>query len=83
MPEDTKGFDPAACLNCNNKEGLKARFFLINATTENALIEKETKRIMKEKYGIEDYGHYVDGEKELLTASKCPKCGSEDIIWDY
>lgn len=38
---------------------------------------------MKEKYNIEEYGHLGGGEKELLTVSKCPNCGSENIFWDY
>lgn len=83
LPKEIKGFGPAACLNCRNEEGLKTRFFLVNVAPENTLIEKETKRIMKEKYGITHYGNFTGGEKELLTASKCPKCGNEDIFWDY
>jgi len=83
LPEDIKGFGPVGCLKCNNKEGLKARFFLINVAPENKLIENWTKKIMKEKYGISHYGNFTGGEKELLTASKCPKCGSEELFWDY
>ena len=47
------------------------------------LIEKETERIMKEKYGIQDYGHICGGEKEILTSSECPKCKSKEIFEDF
>ena len=83
LPEDLEGFKPVRCMNCKNEGRLKARFFLINTAPENLFIEKQTKRIMKEKYDINHYGHFTGGEKEMLTVSKCPKCGSEDIVWDY
>ena len=82
LPEELKGFSPFACLKCHNKEGLKARWFTINITPENRLIEKETQRIMKEKFGINHHGGF-SGDQEFLTAAKCPKCGSENIFWDY
>lgn len=82
LPEDLKGFSPFVCLNCHNKTGIKARWFAINLPPENRLIEKETQRIMKEKFGINHHGGF-SGEQEFLTAAKCPRCGSENIFWDY
>jgi len=83
LPEEIKDFGPVACMKCQNKEDIKARFFSINAAPENRLIEKENKRIMKEKYGINHYGNFTGGERDILTAAKCPKCGSEEVFWDY
>jgi len=83
LPEELKGFSPFACLNCHNKEGLKARWFTINLAPENRLIEKETVKIMKEKFDINHHGGFSGGKQELLTAAKCPKCGSEEMFWDY
>jgi hypothetical protein len=83
LPEELKGFGPFACLKCHNKEGLKAQWFMINVTPENRLIEKETQKILKEKFNINHYGNFSGEKQELLTAAKCPKCGSEEIFWDY
>lgn len=83
LPEEIRDFGPMGCLNCNNEEGLMARFFSLNVPQENVLIEREVKRIIKEKYGINQFGVSSGWENELLTVSKCPKCGSEDIFWDY
>lgn len=83
LPEELKGFGPFACLKCHNKEGLKARWFTINVTLENRLVELETQRIMKEKFNITHHGNFSGGKQELLTAAKCPKCGCEEIFWDY
>jgi len=43
--EELRGFKPAMCMNCQNKENLRARLFLINISPENLMIEKETKTL--------------------------------------
>ena len=83
LPEELKGFGPFACLNCHNKEGLKARWFTLSITPENMLVEKEIQRIMKEKFDINHHGNFGGGKQEFLTAARCPKCGGEAIFWDY
>ena len=83
LPDELKGFSLLACLKCHNKEGLKARWFTINITPGNKLVELETQRILKEKFNITHHGNFGGGEQEFLTAAKCPKCGSEEIFWDY
>ena len=83
LPEEVSGFVPIACMTCKNEEGLEPRYFSINLPPENSLVEQETRKVMKEKYGISNYGNYTGGEKEILTAAKCPKCGSEDTFWDF
>ena len=80
--EELKDFYPIACIKCNNKEGLAPIFFLLNIPVENALIDKEVKKILKEKYDLEHFGYYLN-EKTVIVASKCPICGSNDIFWDY
>lgn len=83
LPEEIKGFSPFACLKCHNKTGITARWFTLNITPENRLIEKEAQKIMKEKFDIGHHSNFSGGEQEFLTAAKCPKCGSEEIFWDF
>ena len=83
LPQELKGFGPFACLKCHNKDGLKARWFTINVTPENRLVELETQRILKEKFNIIHHGNFSEGKQEFLTAAQCPKCGGEEIFWDY
>ena len=83
LPEEFEGFGPVACMKCNNKEGIKTRYFELNVPSENMLIEKEIKKIMKENLGIDDYGCIGGGEKEILTSSECPKCKSKEIFEDF
>ncbi len=83
LPEEFGDFGPIECMKCKNKEGLKTKYFELNVPAENMLIEKEIKRIMKETFEIESYGHIGGGEKEILTSSECPKCKSTDIFEDF
>lgn len=83
LPDEMKNFKPYACLRCHNKNGMKARIFSINVSPENRLIEQETNRIMKEQFGVSHHGGWSGGDQEFLTASQCPRCGCEEIFWDY
>lgn len=80
--DELKHFSPLACMECDSKKGLKQRFFLLNVPIENILIEKEIKRILKDKYNFEHFGYYIS-RKTIVVASKCSNCGSENIFWDY
>jgi hypothetical protein len=83
LPDEIKDFKPYACLRCHNKNGMKARIFSINVSPENRLIERETSRIMKERFGVSHHGGWSGGDQDFLTASQCPRCGCEEIFWDY
>lgn len=83
LPEDAASFKPRACLKCGNEQGLKARWFKLNAPVENMLADREARRIMRDKYGVQEYGFSAHPEGNFLTAAKCPRCGSEATFWDY
>ncbi|MBD3203183.1 hypothetical protein GF327_02735 [Candidatus Woesearchaeota archaeon] len=83
FPEGFKNFGGIECMNCKNRKKIKTRYFQLSHDIENRLIDKQIKKIMKDKYGIEKYGHISGGEKEILTSAKCPKCGSEDVFMDF
>lgn len=83
LSEEIKDFGPVRCMNCQNEMGLARRLFLINVSPENTLIEQETKQIMEEKFNITHYGWWSGETPNILTVSRCPKCDSEHIIWDY
>ncbi len=83
LPSESKDFLPMACMNCKNEGHIPAKFFIVNCDVENMMIDEEIKRIMKEKYNINDYGVMSTGKETIFTFAKCPKCGSENIFWDY
>ena len=82
LPKELEGFGPMGCANCGRVASIAGRWFETNTPPENALVEKETGRIMKETFGVSHYGNFV-GERVFLTAAKCPKCGSEEVFWDF
>lgn len=83
LPGELKGFHPFACLQCDNKKDLKARWFLCSIEPENKLMEQKLKSKMKQEFKVEDFGHFGGGKNHYLTAACCPKCGSENIFWDF
>ena len=83
LPDGWDTFGPVACLKCDNKKGIRTRYFELNTSPENMLIDKEIKKIMLERYGVENYGHIGGGERDILTISECPKCKSTDIFEDF
>jgi len=83
MPDGFEGFGPIECMRCKSREGFKTRYFELSHPNENMLIDKEIKRIMKEKFGLEDFGHFGGEEKEILTSSECTKCKSKDVFEDF
>ncbi len=83
LPDEIKDFKPCACLHCHNKTGMNARIFSINVSPENRLIEQQTSRILKEQFGISHHGGWSGGDQDFLTASRCPRCGCEEVFWDY
>ena len=83
LPEEVKDFGPIECMDCKNHTGIRARYFVVNQDIENMLIDREVRRIMEEKYKIKEYGMTTAGDRIILTASRCPKCGSNSIFWDF
>lgn len=83
LPGEFEGFGPIECMKCKNKEGFETRYFELSHPNENLLIDKEIKRVMKSKYGIEEYGCISGGETEILTSSECPRCKSKGIFEDF
>lgn len=85
LDEEIKTFSPVKCMNCGFNSNFKRRFFFVNFEPENKLDEIQIEKIMKKEFSITEYGVFVGGSSEgcYLTASKCPKCNSEDVFWDY
>lgn len=83
LPSELKGFHPFACLQCDNKMDLNARWFRCSIEPENKLMEQKIKSMMKQEFNVGDFGHFGSEKNHYLTAAHCPKCGSENIFWDF
>lgn len=83
FPDDFGSFRPIVCMNCNNKDDLKTRYFEVNVSNENLFVDNEINKIMEEEYGLKNYGHISSSEIDILTYSSCPKCKSDEIFEDF
>ncbi|MCU0851566.1 MAG: UPF0158 family protein [Candidatus Thermoplasmatota archaeon] len=83
LDEEVRDYQPVRCMDCGNETGFIRRLFLCSVSPENQLIEQKTQKHMKERFVITHFGWWTGGQSTLLTASRCPQCHSERIIWDY
>src|SRR3989338_9631287 len=83
LPDEIRVLKARACLQCHNESGLEARLFAASTQIVNAMIENEIYRILKDKYSLSEYAGWSDDSQTVLVAAKCPKCGSEEIFFDY
>ena len=80
--EPLRDFQPMFCKKCGNKKDLKKRLFALSIPVNHSSVEKQIRRILKEKYNLKYYGYYED-EKNIIINAKCPVCGSEKMFWNY
>ena len=75
-------FGADECMKCGSKD-TKAMYFIVNKEPQTQKEEEILDRIMKDDFGIDDYGVFFTGEKTIITTAKCQKCGSQEMFWDY
>lgn len=78
--ESCKGFGPEDCMDCENTEEFKVRFFLLSRCPETGKEEEWLDKTMKEKYGIEHFAVGIFGNnKGLVGSAVCAICGSHNV----
>jgi len=82
VPDEMAALIPISCIKCGNASGFLVRYFKASASCDNLLMEREAERQMRE-YGFESFMFLGKAKKELIAASKCPKCGSSETNWDF
>ena len=76
-------FQPESCLACDFDGDILLEYFLItpNFETENEF--NEIKKEVKSQFGYESFSELgSDFEGQLISACRCPVCGSEEIFED-
>jgi hypothetical protein len=82
IPDEMRAFVPIACSKCENSSGFEVKYFKSSLPCENLMMEQEAENLLKSR-SIENF-HFLGKErKELIAASQCPKCASQDLEWDF
>jgi hypothetical protein len=83
IDESLKSFGPGECLDCENMEEFKERFFLLSRCPETGKEEEWLDKTMKEKYGVEHYAVGIfRGNKGLIGSAVCERCGSQNVSFE-
>jgi hypothetical protein len=81
IPDEMAAFVPHTCTACSNKESFAVQYFRINQPCENILMEQDAGSAMTEQgLGWQFLGRE---KKDLIAASKCPKCNATALEWDF
>ena len=83
MPEEVTDFVAVECGDCEYEgEGeFSQRYFRTEPEVECDETQKQAVKLLK-PFGYSKCSVFP-AENVILGVSKCPKCGSEDIILDY
>ena len=77
-----EGFLPRVCMECGNVDNLASQFFILDEEPRSQREEKLLEQVIREKIGVKHFGMMVS-DKIILTAAKCPRCGSYEVLFDY
>lgn len=81
-----KGFGARGCLDCENEDEFKERYFVISRCPDNEEEQDWLDVTLKKMYGIKNYGiaaGVFNDSRGLITMTVCKKCGSHDIFFDF
>lgn len=86
MEDAWKGFGARGCLECDNENEFKERYFVISRCPDSKEEEDWLDETMKKKYGVKGHGiaaGVFNDNRGLITSAVCKKCGSHDIFFDF
>jgi hypothetical protein len=86
IEEAWKGFGARGCLDCDNEDEFKERYFIISRCPDSEEEQDWLDETLKKRYGIKNYGigaGVFNDSRGLVTSTVCRKCGSHDIFFDF
>ena len=86
IEEAWKGFGARGCLDCDNEDEFKERYFVISRCPDNEDEQDWLDETLKKRYDIKNYGiaaGVFNDSRGLITSTVCKKCGSHDIFFDF
>lgn len=86
IEESWKGFCARGCLECDNEEEFKERYFVISRCPDSEEEEHWLDETLKKKFGVKHNGitaGIFNDNRGLINSAVCGKCGSHDIFFDF
>ena len=76
-------FAPIECLDCSFDKEIPIHYYLVKDEIESESDYLKLKETVKAKLGYNTFCEISSELGFLISVSKCPICGSEEIIQDY
>jgi len=86
IEETWKDFGARGCLDCDNEDEFKERYFVISRCPDSEEEQDCLDETLKKRYGINNYGTAAgvfNDSRGLITSTVCEKCGSHNIFLDF
>lgn len=83
LSDEVTDYGPIECLNCDFDGHIPISYFLVNSEIETENDFNQLKDFVKEKYGYSSFTEMTYHLGALISATKCPKCNSEEIFQDF
>lgn len=86
IEEEWKEIGPSTCLECGCGEGFETRHFILSRLPEKESEEEKLKAHMRVRFGVESFGVSACALKDgrsILDVAKCPRCGSQEVVFDF
>ena len=86
IEEAWKDFGAIGCLDCDNEDEFKERYFVISRCPDSEEEQDWLDETLKKRYDIKNYGiaaGVFNDNRGLITSTVCEKCGSHNIFFDF
>ena len=83
LSEEILNFSPIECMNCEFEGHIPRKFFIVEPEITNEEEYNELRSLVKKTLGHDTFSELYCDYGFLISVSRCPKCGSEEIFEDF
>ena len=76
-------FGPTECIKCYFDGSIPVEYFLVTPDIETYEDFVEVTKLVKEQLGCESFSQMYCNLGTVIVISRCPQCGSKDILEDF
>lgn len=83
LDDEILEFGPIECMACEFNGHIPRKFFVAEPEVSNESEYNELRSLVKAELGYDSFGEVACDAGHVITVSRCPKCGSEEIFEDF
>ena len=83
LDSDLLEYSPIKCLDCHHSGQIPVQYFLVKPTIDSESEHLELEELIKKRYDITSFSEVTCDLGHVICLCRCPKCGSEEILYDF